>query len=168
MIWDVGRRERIGTPLEGNRVEDYPVRYSLDGATLVSPGSAGGLSFWNVATHRLAGKVFAGATTPVVFHPGANLFAAQGRDYSVVLIDAISHQQVRKPFQGHTAFICGVSTWVAGVGRCVKWSIAIWTPANGRCTSGTRGQNAETVCDRPVAERAGGAPARAPLIPSIR
>jgi WD40 repeat protein len=130
ILWDVGRRSPVGPPLAGNRKEDYGISYSPDGKTLVS-ASPSGLTFWSAANRARMGSPMRDATTPVAFHPSGRLFAAQARNNSVGLWDAVSYQPLGKELKGHTEFVSSLAfspdgrtlASASGDGTVMLWNI---------------------------------------------
>jgi YD repeat-containing protein len=131
MLWDVSSRRAIGTSIPG-RLEDFELRFSIDGRTVVAPNPNGGLSFWSVRTGQRDSSDAIDATTPVAFHPSAPIFAAQGRAGTVGLWDARSRRRIGDLLRGHGDFIASLAfspdgTILAsssGDGTIMLWDVA--------------------------------------------
>ena len=86
----------------------YVVRYSPDGAFLLTAGKDAHLNIWDVENYELIRSIPAHnwAIYDIVFNPDATLFATASRDKTIKIWDAKSHELLKRitktKFDGHT------------------------------------------------------------------
>ncbi len=89
LLWDLASRQRIGEPIEGSTFAFSPDN------SLLAIGRYDDLIFYDLRSHRVAGRPLAGHTkniASIAFSPDGTLVAAGAEDKTIVLWDVESHR----------------------------------------------------------------------------